>query len=71
MKRDTFCLVCGATSPIEATRCQNCDAPLADKTKRKQVARRRIEFNPLTVLVALAILAVIVAAVVHFTLSRP
>ena len=70
MKRVTFCLVCGATSPVEATRCQNCDAPLADKTKRKRAAPRRIEFNPLTILIALAILAVIVAAVVHFTLNR-
>ncbi len=68
MKRVTFCLVCGATSPVESARCQNCNAPLADKTKRKPAARR-VEFNPLAILVALAILAVIVAAVVHFTLS--
>ena len=70
MKRITFCLVCGATSPVESRRCQNGGAPLADKTKRKHAARRRVEFNPLAILIALAILAVIVAAVVHFTLSR-
>ena len=71
MKRVTFCLACGATSPVESTRCQHCDAPLADKTKRKPAARRRVRFNPLATLVALAILAVIVAATLHFTLSHP
>ncbi len=68
MKRVTFCLVCGATSPVESTRCQNCDAPLADKRKRKR-GRRRIAFTPLTFLVALAVVAVIVAIVVYSVLG--
>ena len=69
MKKVTFCLVCGATSPVESTRCQNCDAPLADKQRRKRGAGRRIEFSPLTFLVALAVVAVIVAIVVYSVLG--
>lgn len=69
MKKITFCLVCGATSPVEATRCQNCDAPLADKKKRRRDTGTRVQITPLLLLVALAIVMVVVAVVVHLTMG--
>ena len=69
MKKITFCLVCGATSPVEATRCQNCDAPLADKKKRRKNTGRRVQITPLSLLVTLAVVMVIVAVVVHVTMG--
>ena len=64
MKKVTFCLVCGATPPVEAKRCGECGAPLREKKKGPRI--RLPQFGrpaPLALLVALAIAAVVVAVV--------
>jgi len=62
LKRVTFCLVCGATPPVDATRCGDCGAPLREKKKPRRLPRLGRP-APLTLLVALTVAAVVVAAI--------
>lgn len=64
MKRVTFCLVCGATPPADASRCHDCGAPLHRKGRRPRIRLPRFSRpGPLTLMVVLAAVAVIVAAI--------
>ena len=62
MKKITFCLVCGATPPVDAARCDDCGAPLREKKKPRRLPRLGRP-APLTLLVTLAVAAVVIAAI--------
>lgn len=62
MKRATFCLVCGAASPLRAKRCENCDAPLKPKLRVRRGPRLRFgRITKLALVVGLAVVASVVA----------
>jgi hypothetical protein len=70
LKRVTFCLACGATAAAGDTRCPQCDAPLKRKGPLSNLQLPPIRApSPLTLLVALAVLSVLVAAVT-FAVTR-
>ena len=66
--------MCGATSPVESPRCQNCGAPLADKNKRRRMENRTFEISPLAILVTLAasggVLTTVITAIQAWLLHR-
>jgi hypothetical protein len=58
--------MCGATAPADAERCPSCDLPLKTDRKRTRRPKRHIAFPPpLTILVALALVAALVALFVY------